>query len=554
MIPIHSERERKRKPPRTIAVIGGGAVGTSVLVHLIDELCNLYIHDPVRIVVLEKSGAPGPGLAYQADSAPYLLNRTAETMSVVHGKIRDFHEWIQGNSGDGQGLEGQFLKREMFGRYLRDRFQEARKRAQEKGVEVEVVPFEAVSVQKTADGVYRIDSSDGARCNADYVVFCLGNLPSRKFRALLNKPGFFNSPYPSAKFSQGLRADARVGILGARLSAVDTVMALASDGHQGPIHLAARQAMLPSLRSTQEQHRLQRLTAEQIRSLTNFGRRKLRLAEVVGLLAQEVGENGSTVNWNALLQHKADPIAFLRSELEESGRGPRKWQNVGVALNEVIELLWTNLAPEDQKLFLDEFYSLVMSYRVPIPRENGQRLLKLLESGQVSVSAGLDRVEHDPRTRQFVLHRTTGEPVRCDVLINATGSVHRLADCASDLVADLLRSGLASEHSLGGMRVDFETSRLIRGDGQIEDNAFAVGNLTFGTHLFTSVLELNVRKAYEIARQIATEVFHHTLMFRERESYVHAYSHLAENAPFHPAQPVGVAHSLSHDLVHVSGE
>ena len=78
--------------PATIAIIGGGAVGTSTFCQLVNELILVGINGHIKIVVFEKAEAVGPGLAYQPDQAPYLLNRSVESMSVFPDKADHFLE------------------------------------------------------------------------------------------------------------------------------------------------------------------------------------------------------------------------------------------------------------------------------------------------------------------------------------------------------------------------------------------------------------------------------------------------------------------------------
>src|SRR5438309_2336326 len=101
----------------TIVVIGAGASGTLVAANLLRQATS-----PVRIVLAERTGAFGRGVAFGTDNSHHLLNVPAGRMSGWADKPDDFVHWLQANAP--AALEGKpdpgrvFAPRPLFHRYL----------------------------------------------------------------------------------------------------------------------------------------------------------------------------------------------------------------------------------------------------------------------------------------------------------------------------------------------------------------------------------------------------------------------------------------------------
>jgi len=187
----------------------------------------------------------------------------------------------------------------------------------------------------------------------------------------------------------------------------------------------------------------------------------------------------------------------------------------------MIEVVWHHLADDDKRLFLDRFYSRFMSHWVPIPLVNARPILGHLRAQRLTVEKDLDDVSRDGDG--FRLGFADGRAMHFDFVVDATGTPRHLAECDSPLVSALLRAGIVSANEFGGVRVDFESLRVLDEDGAANPHVFALGNLTSGTHLFTSTLEQNVEKADRIAAQIVSEL--HRRSARDHSRHVDASPH-----------------------------
>ncbi len=492
----------------TVAIVGGGAIGTALFGILVDRLSvENSLRAKTRLVLVEKSERVGPGLAYAKDESPYLLNQSAQTMSLVPGHRAHFCEWL-----DQRGLfraqkdEDVYCERQLFGDYVEDQLARARDKACRAGLSVSTVRDEVSTFASRRSGGYRIATSGQPPIDADVAVLAVGNLPSTKFRDLEVHPNFIASPYPSSAMRSRIPPNARVAILGSGLSAIDAVLALFASGHESAVTMASPSGLLPAIRGPLPVQPLHYLTRANIARATDHGRRALRWSDVLQWLRMEIERHDLSLSWDRDFPSWVDPIEHYTSQLAAARGGARVWQSIGEALNPIVEVIWHHLAAADKRLFVDQFYSRFMSHWVPIPIVNGERILSLLQARQLTVDANLARVTFDDEARCFRLYSSDSRTTTFDYVVNATGTQRHLSDCDSPLVHSLLRQGIIAPHEFGGLEVDFESLRVVGRSGVFDPSLFALGNLTSGTHLFTSTLELNVDKAERVAGQIVSEL------------------------------------------------
>jgi len=89
-----------------IAIIGGGASGTLLAVSLLRRA-----RAPLRVLLVEKTGRVGPGLAYSTERPSHLLNVPAARMSAFPEDPEHFLRWAR-RGGPGTGPGG-FVRRRL---------------------------------------------------------------------------------------------------------------------------------------------------------------------------------------------------------------------------------------------------------------------------------------------------------------------------------------------------------------------------------------------------------------------------------------------------------
>ncbi len=504
----------------TIAIVGGGALGAALFGALVERLTSKgAARAKPRIVLVEKSEVIGRGLAYAKDQAAYLLNQSAQTMSLVPGRRSHFFEWLVQRGLAPADRGEHFGARQVFGDYVEDCFAQTLEVARRSGIGVSIVRGEVTSLAPRASGGYRVVVSGHAAFEADVAVLTVGNVPSARFRAL-EGPGFVSSPYPSTAHIARVPARARVAILGSGLSAIDAALALFDAGHEAPVIMASRHGMLPAVRGALRPCELTYATRANIARATDHGRRPLRGERVLRWLALELEAHDLSVSWDRDFPASAAPLEHLSAQIVAAENDARMWQSIGEALNPMVELLWHHLADDDKRLFLDHHRSRFMSHWVPIPLVTARRVLTLLRDGKLTVERSLEGVALDSEAGRYSLRfadRTAG----FDFVVDATGAPRHLSESESPLLDSLARQGTIDANDFGGVRVDFESLRVLDRDGRADPSLFALGNLTCGTHLFTSTLELNVEKADRVAAHVVDEI-HRRL---EKNTHVDATPH-----------------------------
>src|SRR5579885_63462 len=496
---------------KIITIVGCGAVGAAQLHHLVQQLIHDNIAEHFEILVFEKTSSLAHGVAYALDDHVNLLNRNAETMSLIYHKYDDFMDWLTKNKKKwhvafpgitiSKGKEA-FLPRALFGMYCADTIQNAIIYARNHKLKVSIIFDEVMSIDKHNNN-YQIGTRNGWKLHSDIVILTLGNLPAQKFGCHLSSEKFYHSPYPTQNLVN-ISSSASVGILGSRLSAIDAAIALHHRGHKGNMAFISRSGWLPAVRSPYRSHELKILTSRAIQEYVSAKNRDLGLRQIIKLLTKGVNllcnEKTLISDW---LSKPREPKSHFENEFK-TYKSMKKiaWQSVLIAFNQVIEQAWNELSDRDKDLFDCEYKSWFMANRVSIPFKNARKIYNLFVSRQLSMIKDFKSISI--KSDKFIVQNNSSA-FEFDYVIDATGYSDDLNCIQSLLITNMLGKGLIKPHKFGGMDVDFDTSRVIRSDGIPERNLYAIGNLTSGTYFFTSVLELNVKHTYKVAKQIATD-------------------------------------------------
>ncbi len=506
----------------TVAVVGGGSVATSFVAQLAQQLVHEVTDgaSPLslnRLVILETRPRPGAGAAYEDDTASNLLNTTATAMSPLASDPLHFLRWLQAHRPRWEprfpGLDVHpqaFLPRALFGLYLEAVFEDSVGALRAAGVQVELVPQEAVELRQVATRGYEILTAQGRRILARSVVLAIGNLESTNWSALQDYPAYFNTPYPCTTLIAQIGADRTVGILGSSLSAIDAAVALADAGHAGKIVMVSRHGRLPSVRGELNSHRQpQLLTRARMQALQDQnGERSATLDDMARMLLQEIELcEGARPCLDAILRPGDGPHRYIDCEVAASSTEDRAWQSIVYALNDAIDLIWHLLRDDQRRIFHDRFRSLWHAYRVSFPLQNARKVQRLLHTNQLIVYGGLQSVRYDETQDRFALdicNRPDGfaATVFTDCLVNATGYTNDVTQCRSPLLRAALSSGLIRPDEFGGIALDFASGQVLSADGVQRPGLFALGSLASGTYFWTNAMNVNARLAQAVARRL----------------------------------------------------
>lgn len=530
-----------------LGIVGGGSVGISFLAQFIAHLesgANRAGNVPgCHITLFEPAEKIGHGTAYQHDLNTNLLNVPAGNMSLYDKHRAHFVQWLAAQPEaflQSYGIRdidpAAFYPRPLFGRYVHEHFDRLVAQAAALGVQVQVVRSAVVAIARHAAGQEQgqqqgqqqgqdghgqgqwpkvqtpIQLTDHAGTNhiVDHLVLCNGNLASDKFEALVPCAGFLNSPYPVSALSQAVAANATVAILGTNLSAIDAVVALKAHGHEGQIHCFSRQGVLPAVRSVHPTVMPYRLSRADVHALALANGGRLGLEDVVGQLHKQILAVDPGFDIRDIAGGGSDAVSLLNHDLEAACSGPRPWQAVLAAANEVIDLLWFYLDQPARRQFQSRWRSQWMSRRAMFPVQNARQLQSLIEKGQLHIHGGFQMCEPRANGHGFLLHhRDVAGALQqhaCDVVINATGFSQDVRQSSDPLIMQLLQSGQARASEYGGFELDFDTGCLISANGTIAHDMTVLGSLACGTYFWTVSMDVNARLANEQAARSTSKL------------------------------------------------
>ncbi|MFP2929247.1 FAD/NAD(P)-binding protein [Pyxidicoccus sp. 3LG] len=420
-----------------VAIIGGGASGTLLAMNLLRGA-----RAPFRVVLVERSGRVGRGLAYSTESSRHLLNVPAARMGAFPEDPEHFLRWLRRESPD--TAPGDFIPRQRYGRYLESVLDELVARAPT-GVHLETVRGEVVSLQDEA-GRVRLSLSGGGQLEARMAVLALGNALPGDLRVpdggLYASPRYHRSPWAAGAL-RGVGPTDTVLLIGTGLTMVDTVLSLEERGHQGVIHALSRHGLLPHV------HQAGALSCS-----TTYASPGIR--DVLRALRQEVLRECE--NFHPIPIRIRAMLRIMRQEVRRATDAGADWRTVVDALRPATVPLWHRLTEGERRRFLRHLRSHWEVHRHRMAPSIGDTVERLRGEGRLKL--------HAARVRSFALEesgvevrlRPRGhgqeEVLHVDHVVNCTGPegaitrghplLKELVD-AGRVCPDVLGMGLATD-------------------------------------------------------------------------------------------------------------
>src|SRR5690606_4786425 len=122
---------------KKIGIIGGGFTGTMTAVQLIDKST-----ERCEIILINERETLNKGIAYNPYSDKHLLNVIAGKMSAYPDRPDHFLDWVmqkdEFKTKDKTLISNSFLPRQIYGEYLCDIWEEAKKSAKSKQIQITV--------------------------------------------------------------------------------------------------------------------------------------------------------------------------------------------------------------------------------------------------------------------------------------------------------------------------------------------------------------------------------------------------------------------------------
>lgn len=446
----------------TIAIVGGGATGVCLANKMVEGLPVGLSTAAVSLILFDPRGCNG-GTAYSPDVASNLTNTTCGAVDRAFGGEFGILDWARDNPAKWQPYtygplldESTYLPRPVVGSYLSDLAQHARRRAAERGMTFEMVVDEVVDISPPdrAEGDYTVQTKSGESFGVRYVYLALGHLQRAKTEDYQRHDRYYHDPYPITRLIEEIPKSATVGIVGTRLSAIDVVLGLVLGGHKGEIHCVSRGGRLPAVRGDHGRYEFMHLERNELIKQLVHAQAKLRLTDIAAMLGTEIEHaEGRPVDLGDIMHEYLPAAEYYEREIALAKGKARPWQTVLYATNRNIDLLWHHLEEEDKRILMSQWLNDWLTSRASIPRENAERVLSLLKSGQLTVRGGVTGFQIDSATGNFRSGFVDGHRIDFRYLVAATGSASRIEDADSRLMRNLLAKGLVVPHRSGAWTV-----------------------------------------------------------------------------------------------------
>lgn len=443
--------------PASVAIVGGGAAGTLLALHL------SRLHG-IRVTLFDAAGAFGRGAAYSATSPWHRLNVPALKMGGWHADDPDgFPQWLADRGGGTASSHGsRYVERAVYGEWLSAQLFDAVRAGH-----VQLVAARVRALQRPSQAVpgWELTLDDGRRHWARAVALCQGNALPRALPGLAAHPRCIGNPWLARALTPIGRQD-DVLIAGSGASGVDAVLELLHTGHQGRIHLVSRRALLPQADA------------------------------LPGPLA---APSPVTIDPSRDPPALRDLLRTVRGAIGADLRRSRPWQHTMDAVLRQADALWDGLTLTDRARFLRHVRPYWMAFRHRADPAALARLQAAERSGQLRrLAARIGSAAARGDGLSVTLQRAGRPPagIAVDWVINATGPDERIALRGDPLIAGLLRDGHARVNDLGlGLHVTAH-GEVLPADGRPATALYALGLPTRGVFWeVTSVPALRARAA-----------------------------------------------------------
>jgi len=228
-----------------VAVIGAGFSGTLTAVHLVRMSAGT-----VSVALIEKRERFARGVAYATDDPSHLLNVPAGKMGAYAREPEHFLRWCceHPDCCRAAGVEnvqaGSFVPRKLYGDYLKDLLEDARRR----WPSLRLFQGEVTDLRPKLNGQLVVEFLGGQTLKAAKVVLALGNFPPGDPKLLDQRfhtsSRYLTDPWATAT-TERLSEPGDILILGSGLTGLDLLLSLAKCRREGTIHLISRRGLFP---------------------------------------------------------------------------------------------------------------------------------------------------------------------------------------------------------------------------------------------------------------------------------------------------------------------
>ena len=441
-----------------VAICGNGAASIALFRALARNA-----RQPLAVTLLGPSSRFAQGAAYATRDRAHVLNVPAGKMSADASEPDQFVDWLRAHHIGAPDWAGNFVRRELYGRYLADLAERTRQQFSDK-IELTVAATEVVGLARQQEG-WTVFHADGV-LQARNVVLATGHGPPQPLAALFGDDvahAIVDDPWAP----WAVEATARILIIGTGLTAIDTALSLLDRGHRGKIVLLSRHGRLP-----------QTLVAHGAGTPLP-GPYPARASTLVRSLRSAVKRDVPAEEWQAF-------IDAMRPHWHET---------------------WSALGEADKRRALRHGLTLFNAHRHRVAPHQGRQIGEAFADGRVEVLQG--RLLHLSPSCTSVRARVATPSGQHDLafgrIVNCSGPNSDAERTPGTLLKTLIARGLARPGAAGlGIDVD-DKDRVLDQDGTMQPGLFAMGALTRGKWWEITAMPEIALQARRIARSVATQ-------------------------------------------------
>ncbi len=316
---IHFDQRRNPKHMPAIVIVGGGFSGTMAAAQTLRRACQDRL--AVKVVLIERRGAIGEGVAYSTQDSAHLLNVPAGRMSAWPDRPDDFVQWASCRYGVVQPTD--FLPRLWYGEYVRESLLSTAAKAGE-SAKLALLFDEVRHIARHPSGGWMVHMARERSLRADAVILTVGHRPpsdpiGERWRGPRTR--FIADPWRPFAVNVVGPDDAAV-VLGSGLTAVDAVLSLSQQQRRAPITLVSRHGLLPQAHAATP----------------------LVPVDLTSMIAELVAVPGA-LRATALLRQ-------LRCKARELASTGADWRSLVDGLRPHTSLLWRSMPPHERQRFL----------------------------------------------------------------------------------------------------------------------------------------------------------------------------------------------------------
>jgi uncharacterized NAD(P)/FAD-binding protein YdhS len=447
--------ESQRRGPNgtpAIVIVGGGFSGSMAAAQALRRADQAGLN--LKVVLIERRGAIGEGLAYSTRETAHLLNVPAGRMSAWPDRPDDFVQWVSRRYGEVRPTD--FLPRLWYGEYVRESLLSA---AESTGGSVELaVEFDEVRrVDRHPSGGWMVHLAREPSLRAEAVILTVGHRPPSDpigKRWIGPRTRFISDPWRPFATNVVGPDDAAV-VLGSGLTAVDAVLSLSQQPRRAPITLVSRHGLLPQ----------------------SHAATPVSPVDLTSMVAELVAAPGG-VSARALLHQ-------LRRKARELAATGADWRSVVDGLRPHTTLLWRSMATAERQQFLTRLRPFWEVHRHRMALAVAEPFRAMLARGDVRLVTGRvesARVEGEVVTI-VVRQRGSDRPIESDTswVINCTGPLPSNSVESNPVIGSLLVSGVLRPDELSLGIETTPNGNAIAADGREVPDLFLVGTLRKST-------------------------------------------------------------------------